>query len=530
MSFSVNAINILAKRIKDRQLPSANAPIVEDAALRESLESILEHLRMYEGDSKAPGERFITIEELETAGAIGTTLVQGFRAITTFNGLPVPKVSDQNIYNRGDTSGTPGNPTESGGIILTFEQTVSLVDILDEFFLTSSTADTAEGQITFEVDPYIFGAFPSGVALRLDETTDAEVSIRFGHLTDDQYFGLDANSDFAMGITPSLGSVFWHDDNDGPASGLDADTVDGIQGATIMLFSGAQIPDLVDLEDVTNVGLADDDVLQYDSGSSEWKSESVQTMLGAGLLYYLPDVKSPQNRNTGDLMVVNSDGPNLWDELSVGTDTHVLTADSGEALGVKWAAPANGAPLILLDNEELQFGTGSDALVDFNGTNLIWNMVAGEFIVQRGGTGVLQTQQFNATGNTTGAQVLDHGSVMRDVGMNDLNPFNFNASDTLEARHAGAATGKTDTSAYTLTGPTSSDVDFGTGKIATVFNLGSSVDYTIADTGTCTMFYCDGTAAPVDIVGSGVLAPGGVVTLWRFSTTAIYIFGSGFTA
>ena len=141
----------------------------------------------------------------------------------------------------------------------------------------------------------------------------------------------------------------------------------------------------------------------------------------------------------------------------------------------------------------------------------------------------LKVWEENVTGRTSSGQVNDHGGTLRDIGFNVLPNFNFNASDTLEASHCGHATGKTNTSLYTLTGPTNSDVDFPVGGVAHVYNLGTSGNYLISDTGTCTMYVCDGSAAPQDIVGTCTLAPGGMVTLWRYSTTAIYITGTGIT-
>ena len=139
------------------------------------------------------------------------------------------------------------------------------------------------------------------------------------------------------------------------------------------------------------------------------------------------------------------------------------------------------------------------------------------------------TQQYNGTGNTSGAQVLAHNNELQDVGFNTLPQFGFNTSDTLEAAHCGHITGKSTTTARTITGPTSSDVDFPVEGVAQVANFGTSGNITINDTTTCTMYWMDGTAAPVDIVGTGTLAPGGWVSLYRYSTSAIYITGHGFT-
>jgi len=141
----------------------------------------------------------------------------------------------------------------------------------------------------------------------------------------------------------------------------------------------------------------------------------------------------------------------------------------------------------------------------------------------------LNTQQHDLAGNTSGAQVQSHSAIFHDIGFNTLPQFNVNASHTLQAGNCGHMTGKTGTGVTTLTGPTNVDLDFPVNGVTTVMNLGSSVNYTIVDTASCTMFYCDGTAAPVDIAGTSALAPGGIVTLWRQSATAIYIFGTGFT-
>jgi hypothetical protein len=108
----------IADRIKARRLPNVDAPQVQDKSLRQYMEGVKEHLRMYEGDSGAPKERFVTVEELETAGLVSTKIQQGFALITEALGTPIgTPATDGSIGSGGSGSGSSsgGSGGGSGG-------------------------------------------------------------------------------------------------------------------------------------------------------------------------------------------------------------------------------------------------------------------------------------------------------------------------------------------------------------------------------------------------------------------------------
>ena len=80
------------------------------------------------------------------------------------------------------------------------------------------------------------------------------------------YLDLDPNG--ALTGVRIGGNTIWHAGNDGAASGLDADLLDGQQASAFAAASHTH--DIDDLADVNAPSPADNDVLTWDSGAGEW--------------------------------------------------------------------------------------------------------------------------------------------------------------------------------------------------------------------------------------------------------------------
>lgn len=142
---------------------------------------------------------------------------------------------------------------------------------------------------------------------------------------------------------------------------------------------------------------------------------------------------------------------------------------------------------------------------------------------------MLETQDHDATGITSGATVVDHGGNFRDVGFNLLPGFDVDVSSTLAARHCGSEQRKTSATARTLTLAANTNLDFPVNGVTHISNENAAGNYTINEgTGTTLYIRTPGTGI-VDTAGGCTLGPGGYATLKRISATVYHIQGTNLT-
>lgn len=133
----------------------------------------------------------------------------------------------------------------------------------------------------------------------------------------------------------------------------------------------AHVTQALALDDLTDVNAptpGDGDFLSWDDGAGEWVN------VGA------PGGSVPDGTDPGDILAWDGDS---WAVLPISTNDYVLTADDGEALGVKWAEATGGAATNLAKGRIDRNSVGgnithnSTTWVDMDSTNLTITMTTG---------------------------------------------------------------------------------------------------------------------------------------------------------
>jgi hypothetical protein len=231
----------------------------------------------------------------------------------------------------------------------------------------------------------------------------------------------------------------------------------------------------------------------------------------------------------GDLIVATAD--NAISRLGVGTNGHLLTADSAEATGVKWAA----APVSLPTQSE-----NAGELLVTDGTSASWsntvtaNAANVSAIVARGATSQTgNLQEWQDSASTTLASISSTGlltanpatpannNTAKAVGYIGLPQVILNSGNlTLSATHAGDHIYVTGAS-QTITIPANASVPFEIGTTIVVIN--GNVTSQIAITSDTLRLAGETTT------GTRSLAVYGMATLVKISATEWIASGNGLT-
>jgi hypothetical protein len=130
---------------------------------------------------------------------------------------------------------------------------------------------------------------------------------------------------------------------------IDTSFVDLKGGTTGQILSKASNTDL----DYTWIANDQGDITEVQAGTG------ISVASGTGPIPVVTNTVATAYDAKGDLVV--GTGADTFAKLTVGTNDYVLTAASGETTGLKWAAPASGGGLTLLDTMTLSGSSTTSA-------------------------------------------------------------------------------------------------------------------------------------------------------------------------
>jgi hypothetical protein len=148
----------------------------------------------------------------------------------------------------------------------------------------------------------------------------------------------------------------------------------------------------------------------------------------------------------GDLIV--GTGADTFSRLAAGTNTYILTADSAEATGLKWAAPAGGGGKVLQVIQDLQTGLVQTTSTSFQSTGLSVSITpssATSKILVLGSISIAKTAGANATSvklqiKRGATAIMDMGAQSAFTNDSSSNDVGFSAICFLDSPSTTSAT------------------------------------------------------------------------------------------
>ena len=173
-------------------------------------------------------------------------------------------------------------------------------------------------------------------------------------------------------------------------------------------------------------------------------------------------------------------------------------------------------------------GTGG-VDINYNGSLRIKCDSGNDVALYHSGIEEFHTQDSNAAGNTTGAQVKNFNGSFYDVGMNVMPRLVTNANITLTDEHCGGYFYSNNSTTYTITLNNSAGggADFPIGGMFFILNYGNSgtSGNVTVDTGTGTLYNPGPLGATT---GSRTVGPG-VATILKYAADVWFIWGDSIT-
>lgn len=517
----------LTERRKNRRLPTIEVPQVEQDELARSLRGIQEHLRMYEGDSGAPKERFVTLAELENVGLLKSDVKGKFAYISQVLDKDVSQMAGSTLSAtqtapvKTDTSRSSRKPASgaskaTGGSVsnpaakLNNNSDVDFANpAVNDFLYYDGTKFTTFP--LFKRDNHWLVAQRFNKPLRLlEQSAGPAAASGLGYIW----------------VKDDAPSTLWFTDDAGTATQLgtggsvsEADVESALSAATAFTANNY----VFNVDQTVGAG-QDNYVLTYDNATGEI---SLEAATGGGLANVVEDT-TPQLGGNLDLnsQTINGTGTiNFTGALTAsGTITGNLFSGSGASLtSIPETAITDGSVLARVAGTETISGTWNFSATKSTHNTLFMNERASA-TTDVGGDG----QLWVITRTPNDLYFTDDAGNDMPVGYAKYRQ-NLAATETIGTKHINGVWYKTNTTAYTLTLEASSGTNFPVGAQLTIYNAGSSGNLTIADTATQTLYYMDGSSV-TDVAGSCTIAPGGYATLVRESTTISRIMGSGVTA